>query len=41
MVKQIDRDAVRAFVAEGAQLVEVLPQAEYQDGTCRGRFTSP
>lgn len=31
MPTQIDRDQVQRLLGEGAQLVEVLPQAEYED----------
>ncbi len=31
MPTDVDREAVRALVAEGAQLVEVLPPEEYGD----------
>jgi rhodanese-related sulfurtransferase len=41
MVKQIHRDEVRALVAEGAQLVEVLPQAEYVDEHLPGAIHLP
>jgi rhodanese-related sulfurtransferase len=31
MIKRIGRDDVQRLVADGAQLVEVLPAAEYDD----------
>ncbi|MBI2912445.1 MAG: hypothetical protein HYY03_00830 [Chloroflexi bacterium] len=31
MPKEIDRQGVQALLAQGAQLVEVLPRREYED----------
>jgi rhodanese-related sulfurtransferase len=31
MITQIDRNGVKGLVSQGAQLVEVLPKAEYEE----------
>ena len=41
MVKQIERDEVRALLAEGAQLVDVLPEREYADEHLQGAVNVP
>jgi rhodanese-related sulfurtransferase len=41
MVKQVHRDEVRRLAANGAQLVEVLPQAEYEDEHLPGAIHLP
>jgi len=40
MPTPIDRDEVQRLVAAGAQLVEVLPAAEFEDEHLPGRSTS-
>jgi rhodanese-related sulfurtransferase len=37
----VDREQVRRLVSEGAQLVEVLPQAEYEDEHLPGAINIP
>ena len=41
MVKQIERDEVQALLAEGAQLVDVLPEREYADEHLEGAVSVP
>ena len=41
MVKQIERDEVRALLAEGAQLVDVLPEREFADEHLEGAISIP
>lgn len=41
MPAAIDRDEVERLVAEGAQLVEVLPSAEYEDEHLPGAVNVP
>ncbi len=41
MVASIGRDDVRRLVAEGAQLVEVLPPAEYEEMHLPGAINIP
>jgi rhodanese-related sulfurtransferase len=41
MATSIDRTEVQRLVAEGAQLVEVLPQAEYEDEHLPGAVNIP
>ena len=41
MPLEIDRDAVRRLVAEGAQLVEVLPANEYAEDHLPGAGNLP
>lgn len=41
MPREIDRDGVRRLVAGGAQLVEVLPAAEYQEEHLPGAISLP
>ncbi len=41
MVKQIERDEVRALLASGAQLVDVLPEREYADEHLEGAISIP
>ena len=41
MPKGIDREEVRRLVAAGAQLVEVLPAAEYADDHLPGAISLP
>lgn len=41
MPTAIDRDEVERLVAEGAQLVEVLPSAEYEDEHLPGAVNVP
>jgi len=41
MVKQIERDEVRALFAAGAQLVDVLPEREYADEHLEGAVNVP
>ena len=31
MITQIDRNGVKGLVSQGAQLIEVLPKAEYEE----------
>ena len=31
MITQIDRNEVKRLIAQGAQLIEVLPKAEYEE----------
>jgi rhodanese-related sulfurtransferase len=41
MPKEIRRDEVRKLVAEGAQLVEVLPSPEYEEDHLPGAIHLP
>lgn len=41
MPSPVDRDAVQRLVAEGAQLVEVLPDEEYRDEHLPGAVHLP
>lgn len=41
MPKAIHRDAVRALLDQGAQLVEVLPQNEYEEDHLPGAINLP
>ena len=41
MPTEIDREQVRRLLNEGAQLVEVLPQAEYEDEHLPGAINIP
>jgi rhodanese-related sulfurtransferase len=41
MPRQIDRDGVRRLVAQGAQLVEVLPAGEYAEDHLPGAINLP
>ncbi len=41
MVKQIERDELRALLADGAQLVDVLPEREYADEHLEGAVNVP
>jgi rhodanese-related sulfurtransferase len=41
MPSSIDRDALRAVVAGGGQLVEVLPEAEYAEEHLPGAVNLP
>ncbi len=41
MPTPIDRDQVQTLVAEDAQLVEVLPEAEYEDEHLPGAINIP
>jgi rhodanese-related sulfurtransferase len=41
MPTPVDREAVRLLLAENAQLVEVLPRAEYQDEHLPGAINIP
>jgi len=41
MPKEIRRDEVRTMVAEGAQLVEVLPSSEYEEDHLPGAINLP
>jgi rhodanese-related sulfurtransferase len=41
MPREIDRDGVRRLVADGAQLVDVLPAAEYEEEHLRGAISLP
>lgn len=40
-MRAIDRDEVQQLLAAGAQLVEVLPQAEYQEEHLPGAINIP
>lgn len=40
-MESIGRDEVQRLVAAGAQLVEVLPRAEYEDEHLRGAVNVP
>ncbi|MGB2952401.1 MAG: rhodanese-like domain-containing protein [Gaiellaceae bacterium] len=40
-VVAVDRDEVRRLAREGAQLVEVLPSAEYEDEHLPGAINMP
>jgi rhodanese-related sulfurtransferase len=41
MATQIGADRVRELVAEGAQLLEVLPRGEYEEQHLRGAISIP
>lgn len=41
MPTDIDRNALRRLVADGAQLVEVLPPAEYEEEHLPGAISVP
>ena len=41
MPTKIDRDEVQRLLAEGAQLVEVLPEEEYEDEHLPGAINIP
>ncbi len=41
MPVQIDRERVRRLISEGAQLVEVLPAAEYEEEHLPGAINIP
>lgn len=41
MPRTIDRDEVQRLVAEGAQLVETLPEEEYREGHLPGALSIP
>jgi len=41
MPQEIDRDEVRRLLDEGAQLVDVLPPAEYQEDHLPGALNLP
>ena len=41
MVTQITRDEVQRMLAEGARLVDVLPEAEYAEEHIRGAVNLP
>ena len=41
MISAVDRDGVQALLAEGAQLVEVLPADEYRDEHLPGALSIP
>jgi rhodanese-related sulfurtransferase len=41
MVREIDRDEVRRLLDQGAQLVEVLPQDEYEEEHLPGAVNLP
>jgi rhodanese-related sulfurtransferase len=41
MPTPIDREQVQALIGEGAQLVEVLPRAEYEDEHLPGAISIP
>lgn len=41
MPTPIDRERLRRLLTEGAQLVEVLPQAEYEDEHLPGAISIP
>ena len=41
MAREIDRDGVRRLVAEGAQLVDVLPAREYSEDHLPGAINLP
>jgi rhodanese-related sulfurtransferase len=41
VVRQVDTDALRELLAAGAQLVEVLPAAEYADEHLPGAIHLP
>ncbi len=41
MPTSIDRDEVQRLIAEGAQLVEVLPLTEYEEKHLRGAVNIP
>ena len=41
MTRAIDRDRVQELVREGAQLVEVLPNEEYEDEHLPGAINIP
>ena len=41
MPTPVDREQVQRLVGEGAQIVEVLPQAEYEDEHLSGAINIP
>jgi rhodanese-related sulfurtransferase len=41
VISAVDRDGVQALLAEGAQLVEVLPADEYRDEHLPGALSIP
>lgn len=41
MVEQVDRNQVRKMVAAGAQLVDVMPAAEYEAAHIEGAINIP
>ena len=41
MPHQVDRDQVRRLLDEGAQLVDVLPPAEYEEAHLAGALSLP
>jgi rhodanese-related sulfurtransferase len=41
MPTRVDRDEVQRLLEEGAQLVEVLPEAEYEDEHLAGAINIP
>ena len=41
MPKEIDRDEVQRLLAEGAQLVEVLPREEFEEEHLPGAINMP
>ncbi|MGH3117976.1 MAG: rhodanese-like domain-containing protein [Gaiellales bacterium] len=41
MPTSVDRERVQQLLSEGAQLVEVLPQAEYEDEHLPGAINIP
>jgi rhodanese-related sulfurtransferase len=41
MPRSIDREGVRRMLAEGAQLVEVLPRKEYEEQHIAGAINLP
>ncbi len=41
MPREIDRQEVQRFIAEGAQLVEVLPAEEYEEEHLPGAINIP
>ena len=41
MPSPVDRERVQQLLSEGAQLVEVLPQAEYEDEHLPGAISIP
>ena len=41
MAREIDRDGVRRLVAQGAQLIDVLPAQEYSEDHLPGAINLP
>ena len=41
MPKSVDRQSVQRLIADGAQVVEVLPAEEYADAHIRGAINIP